>query len=85
MFAQFDDTSHQGFGASTTFEDLFGDLAEIEGDMDGLVAWVVDSVDDVAASEADGANTTLGFSEDNEIGDTGYYGRATTRFGTPQP
>lgn len=85
MFAQFDDGSRQAFGASTTFEDLFGDLAEIEDGTDGLVAWVVDSVDAVATSEADGAITTLGFSETNEIGDTGYYARAATGFGTPQP
>lgn len=85
MIAQFDDGSREAFGASTIFEDLFGDLADIEGGADGLVAWVVDSVDAVAISEADGASTTLGFSEDNEIDDTGYYARAATGFGTPQP
>ncbi|OUJ19551.1 hypothetical protein AMET1_0001 [Methanonatronarchaeum thermophilum] len=67
-----------------SFSDVFDNLDEIEESDDGLIAWVVDDVDAIAKSD-DGVETILGFSDDDEIEDTGFFSRAATGSGTPQP
>lgn len=83
VFVERVDGERVAMSEGQAFSDVFDDLGDIESG-DAFVAWGVDDVSETAES-VDGASTTLGFSASDELGDTGYYARAATGIGTPQP
>ncbi len=66
--------------------DSFGELG---ADGDSVVTWVTNGDDIEVTSETPGITTIFGPAKSDsgfeEIGDTGFYERAPTGFGTPQP
>jgi hypothetical protein len=83
VFVERADGERVAMSQGQAFSDVFDDLSSIQSG-DAFIAWAVDDVSETAES-VDGASTTLGFSPSDELGGTGFYARAATGIGTPQP
>jgi hypothetical protein len=83
VFVEKVDGERVALSEGDALSNVFDNLDDIEKG-DAFVAWAVDDVSETATSVY-GPSTTLGFSEGNKLADTGYYARAATGFGTPQP